>query len=503
MTNNYTDETFGYWSLANFVGQGFQVYGDYSFESTLGSLFHFPPDKVHSFTFQDVTVEIPDAMDGKEYAKSEIDFIHGSTREEYQNKLAVSASVEAGFGAFSGSIKSSFSQNFENTTEYSFSNLTYSSTLCILDLRSDAHQEYLLPSFSESIAKLPDNLGDLQPFSRFFEQYGTYFIWQVTYGGRLSISTAVNKSTLLTEKDISVAAQAQYASIFKAGVKVDDSDKYKKFAQNSSTLIKASGGNQTLTTAFVGQPPEPSNETKRCFTDWVASIPLDAAPILFKLKGIWELCGSKRDLVYQAWNEYGAQMHPRLTAVAAQTGEAPPIITLNRQLKPTNTFQPSKYGGWEVIVLDRFDVLSEKAVKLNKTYPLHFSRDIYETYDQIWNDIIQSGYANEKHLLLVVTFGIQRNLGPMGNFFELLYTTGGSTQNLNQIKPWNVGSVNGDYVWYFLIGAFNSGVSAGVDFAGGEWQKSPVLEYNVAFYRDRHNGPYAFSLVSAKVSNET
>ena len=158
----------GYWSLANFVGQGFQVYGAYSFDSTRGNLFNFPRNEVHDFKFQGVTVQIPDAMEGTENARSYIEQMHGSTREEYQNTLAASAEVEAGFGAFSGSIKASFSSSYENTTEYSFNKFTYFSVLCSLELRADA--KLLAAGFAEAIANLPDNLDDLQPFSEFFEK---------------------------------------------------------------------------------------------------------------------------------------------------------------------------------------------------------------------------------------------------------------------------------------------------------------------------------------------
>lgn len=494
----------GYWSPANYVGQGFHVYGAYSFDSTAGSLFQYPRDQVHDFTFQGTTVQIPDAMDGTEDARSDIAEAYGSTREEYQNKLAVSADVEVGIGAFSGSISSSFSSNYDNTTEYAFHKSTYHSSLCSLELRREA--DNLAPGFQAAIDALPDDLTDLQPFSDFFERFGTHYIWRVTYGGSLELCTAVKKSTLLTEHDISVSASAQYASICKVGVKVDSSDKYARFEENSTTRIRAAGGNQTLAAGLIGQPPQPSKETVDDYTAWVASIADDPSPTAFKLKGVWDLCGQKAGIVRQAWDEYGAIMHPKLAIVTERSASTAPIITLGRALAATNPFEPSIYGGWQVIVLDRYDVLSDCGVKFNKTYGFstdRSARSISGTYDAMYDDVmdcVEASDAPRSSLLLVaVSYNLQMNWGPMGSFYDLLYSCGGSTENLKRVQPWNPGSENSAKIDYVLVGAFDSGVGAGLDFAGGWWSQISFMsmEYSAAFYRSRLKGPYTFSLIAA------
>ena len=122
------------------------------------------------------------------------------------------------------------------------------------------------------------------------------------------------------------------------------------------------------------------------------------------------------------------------------------------------------------------------------------------------NDIVKSGFYDNSHLLMVVSYGIIRNWGPLGEFFRLLSVSGGTIGNMKQIRPWDQGSSNPDDVDYLLLGAFESGPNAGLDFFYGYYvdvfygyydHNLNFLEYNVAFYRDRLNGPYSFSLISA------
>ena len=327
----------GYWSLANYVGQGFNVYGAYDMTSTTGLLFDFPEDTGHDFSFQGKTFRIPITVLGAESVNTYFQHVSGSTRESYQDSLATSANVQVGIGAFSGDLKASFSSEFQTASEFAFDRYTSYSKLGTLELRVDPSN--ITASLASAIDKLPatSNPGNLQVFADFFQRFGVYFIWRVVFGGSLQLYTAVNKASGLSTQDISVEAEASYGALFKAGMKVATSSRRETFNKNAFTSVNAIGGDLKLAAQLgLADPNAPSADSVKLFVDWVGTVAASPAPVDFSLKGIWELCGDKRQAVETAWALYAQLMHPKLTI---QTYGLPaptqlPIITLGRQLKP-------------------------------------------------------------------------------------------------------------------------------------------------------------------------
>jgi hypothetical protein len=369
----------GYWSLANYVGQGFNVYGAYDMTSTTGLLFDFPDDTGHDFSFQGKTFQIPKTVLGAESVNTYFQHVSGSTRESYQDSLATSANVQVGIGAFSGDLKASFSSEFQTASEFAFDRYTSYSKLGTLELRVDPSN--ITGSLASAIAKLPatSNPGNLQLFADFFQRFGVYFIWRVVFGGSLQLYTAVNKASGLSTQDISVEAEASYGALFKAGMKVATSSRRETFNKNAFTSVNAIGGDLKLAAQLgLVDPNAPSADSVKLFVDWVGSVAASPAPVDFSLKGIWELCGDKRQAVETAWALYAQLMHPKLTI---QTYGLPaptllPIITLGRQLKPAPAASPGPYGGWQIAILDRSNVLGDDGVKFSRHYPLPKGTDL-------------------------------------------------------------------------------------------------------------------------------
>lgn len=500
----------GYWSLANYVGQGFNVYGAYDMTSTTGLLFDFPDDTGHDFSFQGKTFRIPITVLGAESVNTYFQHVSGSTRESYQDSLATSANVQVGIGAFSGDLKASFSSEFQTASEFAFDRYTSYSKLGTLELRVDPSN--ITTSLAGAIDKLPatSNPGNLQVFADFFQRFGVYFIWRVVFGGSLQLYTAVNKASGLSTQDISVEAEASYGALFKAGMKVATSSRRETFNKNAFTSVNAIGGDLKLAAQLgLVDPNAPSADSVKLFVDWVGTVAASPAPVDFSLKGIWELCGDKRQAVETAWALYAQLMHPKLTI---QTYGLPaptqlPIITLGRQLKPAPAASPSPFGGWQIAILDRSNVLGDDGVKFSRHYPLpggtdRGHSDITRAYDAMYRDITGSGCATPEHLMLAVSYGLEQNWGPVGDFFGLLHSCGGSTRNLEWIKAWDIGSGNTSFSNYMLVGAFDSGTGMGVDFASGSGYvkagepmvHNPVMQ--VMFYRDGKDAPYTFALAS-------
>lgn len=501
----------GYWSLANYVGQGFNVYGSYDMTSTTGLLFDFPDNDGHDFDFQGKTFLIPKTVLGAESVNTYYQHVSGSTRESYQDNLATSANVQVGIGAFSGDLKASFSREFQTASEFAFDRYTSYSKLGTLELRVDPSN--ITGSLAKAIDQLPatGEPGNLQAFADFFQRFGVYFIWRVVFGGSLQLYTAVDKSSGLSTQDISVEAEASYGALFKAGMKVATSTRRETFNKNASTSVSAIGGDLKLAAQLgLVDPNAPSADSVKLFADWVGSVVASPAPVDFSLKGIWELCGDKRQAVETAWALYSQLMHPKLTI---QTYGLPaptqlPIITLGRQLKPAPAASPGRYGGWQIVILDRSNVLGDDGVKFNRHYALPGATEserhvgIAQMYDTMYRDITGSGCATSGYLMVAVSYGLEQNWGPLGDFFGLLHSCGGSARNLDWVKASEVGSGNSSFTNYLLVGAFDSGTGMGVDFASGSdfaragepKVHNPVMQ--VMFYRDGKNAPYTFALAS-------
>jgi hypothetical protein len=498
----------GYWSIANYIGQGFDVYGKYDMSSTTGLLFNYPDATAHEFILQGKSFLLPASVLGVEDGTSYFKEASGSTRETYQDSLATEANVEVGIGAFSGDVKASFARQYTSASDSSFLRITAITQLGHLDLRTD--QTDLTAPLARAIASLPDHVdpANLQPFADFFEQYGVYYVWRIILGGSLQMLIAVDNSSKLTSQDISVEAHASYASLFKVGAKVETSQKHENFEKSSSTTIQTSGGDVGLAASLVAlDPGSASATTVKLFTDWVSSVASAPAAVDFRLKPIWELCGDKRGAVMTAWRLYSQVMHPKLTIqtygyVGSHT--TPPIVTLGRQLKPDASLPPVAAGGWQIIILDRSNVLGDDGVRFNRYYSFDPANhhDIPAVYDAMYRDIVGSGFATAANLLIAVSFGIQINWGPTGDFYGLLSACGGSARNLGFVKPWDIGSGNNTFSDYILVGAFDSGTGSGVDYASGNgWtaQGEPVLRnptMQVLFYRDQRDAPYTFALAS-------
>jgi hypothetical protein len=501
----------GYWSIANYVGQGFNVYGAYGMSSATGLLFNYPDDSVHTFQLQGKTLSIPTAILGVDDPSSYSTHASGSTRESYQDSLATSANIQTGIGAFSGDVHASFSTTETSGSDFAFNKLTYISQLGHLELRVDPAN--LTDSLKASIAALPDRVdpNNLQPFAAFFQQHGVFYIWRIVFGGSLDMYTAVAKSSGLNTQDIEVEVEASYGALFKAGAKVAASEKRETFKQNASSWVRASGGDLSLVAQLgMADAESASPDSVKLFTDWVKSVTVSPAPVDFKLKGIWELCGSKRNAVQNAWAVYAQVMHPKLTIQTyGAPSQNPPIITLGRQLKPVGqAFTPG--NGWQIVILDRSNILNDSGLKFNRYYslPPHNLNNnrISNAYDAMYAEVKGSGYADSDHLLIAVSYGLEQNWGPTGDFFGLLHACGGSTRNLNLVKPSEIGSgFPNDWTDYILVGAFDSGTGMGVDYAVSMMcaadrpdvprQQNPVVE--VLFYRNGGDEPYTFALGSA------
>jgi hypothetical protein len=217
-----------------------------------------------------------------------------SRASELAEKIGVSASVEASYGPYSGSLEGSY--NISRTENFS-------SIFSLLDvdcpyynLRIDHGHEPALDSiFSTDMAALPltfdPSVSDqVAQFRNFFATYGTHFISEVTMGLKLRIVSKTQTASGLTTTDISAALTAGYSAIASAEVKasVTYGSKSQTFLGNSHKTVEIYGGTPHEKTAVqfdlaadIVDPDHMSN--------WLNSAVVNPQVIALQVRGIADL----------------------------------------------------------------------------------------------------------------------------------------------------------------------------------------------------------------------
>lgn len=484
-----TVEGVPYLSQANFVGQGFDIYGAYNIKTSRITLL-FDPEKAgtHEFTFLGKTYALPAYIDGAENTEATYLEATVNTRDEFQNSISAHAKVHGSYGAFSGQMEAAYGHQFTSNNEYTYSYRNYYSRLATLFIKIDT--KYLTDYFAQRIAELPTtvNENNLIEFEEFFDDFGAYFTSEVNLGGSLDYYVAISKQSSLGSTDISAMVKAEYRGLFASGgisSDIKNSTSWQKYSTNREVKIAATGGDPALLTTLAGlNPNDPSPASVAAFNEWAKSMELYPAVSDFQLKGIWELCGSKRTVVEEAFRRYGTKMRPRLNIEAST--DFVPLIALGSQIKPP--IEPVGQVGYQMVVLDRTN-LTPQGVVLNKYYMVrngaYTYSDFSAMYGQMGADIRQGNYDNPNYVLVLASFGMPWNAPPTSSFYGLLRTAGGGSKLMKWMEGTDPGSFNGANVVYILVGIFGLGPNTGVEILADSWRTPISQELQVFFYGQR------------------
>jgi hypothetical protein len=496
-------------SQAYVLGQGFDVYGTYNEDSLTRPLFNLNDAPRRTWTFLGKEFSLPGIVVGIEQTKS--DYVGGSftSREGFQNEIATNAKVEAQYGAFSGQMKASFSEQVSRSTEYYYSFRNFYTGLGYLTLEKDT--KYLVPEFKAAVEKLPNTVTkeNLPQFSQFFATYGAYYTTRVSLGASFEFYVSTSTSTSDTTTKIYAMLEAQYKGLVFSGSVSGDITKtteWKSYMETSQISMKTTGGDPTKAGRLAGVDAKaPSPGTVDAYNGWLETIAGDPAVVQFQLSGIWELCGDKQQTVQLAWREFGQLMRPRLTMETTAPASGPPVITLGRQIKPAN--KPQHPFGYQVAILDRRNVLGDDGVKFNKYYaidPTRWPLDFRVMYNQMASDIRNSGFASQDHVLILASMGLSWNTTPVGDIYGLLRSAGAGKQLQYWLNNSDPGSGYGVYANYLFVGIFNHGAGSGVELLGGSRRTSGRVasELDIFFYRVPGDPLYSLGLGGFSASDE-
>jgi hypothetical protein len=492
------------------LAHGFDIFGRLGTSGLLRPLIDYSDAPMQRFTLMGADYLIPAFVNAVQNPTSTSRSEAFDTREGFQGDVAAHAGVTAQSGAFSGEMEAAFSAEYRNSTSFSYAYQQFYSQLASLELTGGA--EYLVPGFRGDIDALPASFQptDEAEFIRFFNTWGIYYTQRVILGGSLKLYTSVAESSGLTRMEISALVKAQYTSLFETGVVSADAQakgKWTRYAEHSRSMIQVEGGDPAKAAALRDtDATQPSKATASRLNPWIETVARSPAIVDFRLAGIWELCGQKREAVNAAWEFLRPRIRPRLsvrTSSVEMSGGGmtpePPVVILGDDLAPQAP--PATATGFQVLILGASGRLGSDSVLFNRYFTVPAAPDWTETYGRMYDEmaaaVVESGVFTGGNVLVAVSFGLDRFMPPSPAFNALLLRAGAG----DELDRWQQGAFSpgsmagGGWISYpanyVLVGIIGDGPRTGTE---APWQATTGARANarldVYFYPQSFAGKY-------------
>ncbi|MBS1677739.1 MAG: hypothetical protein JST08_10180 [Actinobacteria bacterium] len=186
----------------------------------------------------------------------------GSNITEYSRSLSTSVGVSGGIGAFKASVTTSFGSSQKSSAETSFITNNAVSRKRQYWIEGGSRianlMPYLTPDFQHDI-----NDPRVSP-ETLFNTYGTHLLYNVGFGGRLSMNYRYNNVAQESASSMSIAAQAAYGTI-SGSASYAEQQKATKLTSNSEIAIKSSGGTNSINVTSI-------DAARASFANWEGSI---------------------------------------------------------------------------------------------------------------------------------------------------------------------------------------------------------------------------------------
>lgn len=472
-------------SAVSWMSAGFNIYGAYDLATSTLQRKIFDPRKAPVGQEETPFGRIPAYMSFRPIKTSDFFYASGEGRDSFQSNFAARASVDVSVGAFSGHVEAAYGRQVAESSQYSFANISFREMLGNLVLEGLADGKYLSDEFTEALQKLPAkaDASNLDHFSNFFQDFGAYFVSQVTVGATLEYYVAVRQSASLEATEIKAKAEAEYKALFvkgKASAEMSSDQKWESYRKNKTATLRIKGGGDMERDVLSQVDPKSLDSMSASTVDnydrWLRSVAANPAVMDFRLTGIWEVCGAKRQAVQDAFRQYGRMMRPLLhveTRTMVLTGDTyTPGLFLGGSLVPADPPQvPYKgWGGYRLTVIDRKHPSAEGVV-LSKLYNVGTGdgSDYKQVFSSMLQDLRAGGFVDNKYFFVLATYGTLNSFPPVPEFVRQLQEAGAGTQLAGWIdsaaKGVGTSHISAD-VSYILVGIMKSGPSNGVEVLG-------------------------------------
>jgi len=468
-------------SAVSWMSAGFNIYGAYDIAASTLQRTIFDPAKAPTNPDDTPFGKLPAYLSYRPIKTSDFFYASGDGRDAFQSAFAARASVDVSVGAFSGHVEASYGKQIAESSQYSFTNISFRDMLGNLVLTGLADTKYLSDEFIRALRDLPDTATpeNLDQFSDFFQTFGAYFVSQITVGATLEYYVAVNQSTSQTSIDIAAKAEAEYKALFvsgKASAEMSSQQSWQSYRQNKTAVIRIKGGGDAERALLNQVDPKSldsmSAGTVANYQDWLKSIAANPAVMDFRLTGIWEVCGTKRKAVEDAFRQYGRMMRPLLhieTRTVVMPGDTyTPAVFLGGTLIPVEGPQaPYSWGGYRLVVIDRRHPTAS-GVRLSRIYnqqsgaPAKYA----EVFDAMMRDLQDGRFLDEGYFIVLATYGMLNAFPPVPAVVRALQESGAGAQLASWLalaaRGTGTGNITHD-INYVLVGITKSGPNAGVE----------------------------------------
>jgi len=413
-------------AIIEYLGHGFD-------EGPGDAFVHVKPRQIFNFDVKNKTVElggvpiqVPEFVDVLPNPGIELKYGCEESVALVTESLAASTGMSASYGCFHASLKANYAKSTSNSQDSLYAYLFASFQLADFCINSN-DPAYLSKGFLDDLAALPDSVSEktIEKFIQFFDDYGIYYVDQITAGGRLHIYNAVSRYGASTTENASVDIRAQYDGLFTSGsfnTSVATTESWKNFSQKSETIIDAKGGSAKAQGALIEiDPKAPGKDTSvAIFDNWAGSLVQDSAVSKTRVSPISNLCGAKRTVVAAAAAAY-------MSSIKFRTITEPSYDWMfdfhgNIYLNGAEVIitEPTNHGGYHVVVYDRAD---QSSLLLNKFYPLdpaQWQTDYPAMYDRMADDLNQPKLKDSRNTVIIRSSNLPIGCVPTENFRNYL-----------------------------------------------------------------------------------
>ena len=496
--------------ILSWMSVGFDIYGAYDIGSALNAVI-FDPAKAPVKDKVTPVGKLPKYLDYRPHGESKLLVISAESRESYQDQLAARASVEVGYGAFSGHLEASFDSSVAQSANNSYSTITFQNMFGHV-VQTDFDEAFLSDAFLKRLKALPDKTTPetLPAFSDFFKDFGAYFVSRITLGASLDYSVAISKSSRIETQKVTAKAEAEYNGLFVSGkvsAEMTSEKEWQTYRSERRTSLRVRGGADEERAMLNRINPKSLDSfvpaTKENFDEWQATTPLNQAVMGFNLSGIWEACGAKRQLVEQAFREYGKMMRPLLNVRTTQSIQKAPAVYLGG-MEAQNKTAPGDIG-WRVMAIDRKDP-SLHGIRFDKLFSLD-GPDYTVGYRKMYSDMFGelARFRSNDYFLVFSAYGMADGFVPPPDIQNLMREAGAGEMLDAWIKqvPTPGTSYMRNKVNYTLVGSPGIGPGSGVEISNMSPMSDPAVKSSTLemyFYSLGSGRPYVLGSVLRKLT---
>lgn len=438
---------------AEILGYGFNIFGEYSFDSAIQPLFDLGA-KCSPYTYPEsgTVYNVPSNVSPPGGSSASASAYAFATSSEFVRQFQADASVSGSIGAFSATFTSAYSSQQQQSTDYSWAlvegkyyawhlQMLYSAQNILPQISGDPDWSNLPGTFTTDNAHL---------FYAFFQKFGTHFISGVACGGTLYYYFAVQKQANYSSNQISASASAEYQGLI-SSTQAQANAYWSQCSNQWTTFRQSYAITVPATTGVIDwvNPPANSYDSTNQFAQWKTSVTNNPSRANFSLTPIHTVfSGAQAIALQQAYAAYGSnRVH-----VESYRDRVATVLVNGTPVLPPGGYPSNQGAGWHVIILDS----RNNTIAFNKYYDIEFGMPNWPdgTNDQISADL--APYLGTTNYILVLA-GCKMNEGsnPNNTFYGILKSFGAGA-GLDAWMQREHGCAGGNGVAYALVGAGTS-----------------------------------------------